>query len=323
MHLFITGGTGFFGKALLRHWATDGASELADTRFTLLSRNPSKFRSEYDHLMKGINVRIIPGDIIFPESLPQGDYTHILHAAADSTSGLSLTPLQRFDQIVSGTRNVLDLAVRCRMPRVLMISSGGVYGNIAHFHEGVPESFFGMPDPSEPQNAYSVAKGQAEHLCTLYRDAYGLDCIVARCFSFVGEDLPLNAHFAIGNFIRDVLSEQDIIIKGDGTPVRSYMDQRDLARWLTTLLLRGKSGRAYNVGSGEPISIAQLAELVAMLAPTRRPEIHTMGLESRGQAACRNFYLPNVLRAEEELGLRTQIGLRDSISHAINFLKQR
>ncbi len=284
----------------------------------MLSRDPARFREAHSNLLAGLDVHLVAGDIQHPETLPEGDYTHVLHAATDSTTGLSLTPLQRFEQIVDGTRHVLDLALRCGKPRVLMTSSGGVYGGISQFPDGVPEDFHGMPDPLEPQNAYSVAKRQAEHLCALYRDAHGLESVIARCFAFVGEDLPLDAHFAIGNFIADTLHGRDIVIQGDGTPVRSYLDQRDLARWLTTLLLRGETGRAYNVGSGEAVSIAGLAERVAARAPGRRPEIRVMKRAPQGQAAGRNFYLPDVRRAADELGLRVEFGLDEAIGHVLS-----
>jgi dTDP-glucose 4,6-dehydratase len=320
MHLFVTGGTGFFGKALLRHWSADSEPLLTGTRFTILSRDPARFLAEHGKLLAGMDVRLVAGDIQRSDTLPEADYTHVLHAATDSTTGLAITPLQRFDQIVGGTRNVLDLALRCGKPRVLLTSSGGVYGCISQFPGGVPESYTGMSDTLDPQNAYSVAKRQAEHLCALYLHEYGLQSVVARCFAFVGEDLPLGAHFAIGNFIRDALVGEDIVIQGDGTPVRSFMDQRDLACWLTTLLLRGEIGQAYNIGSGEAITIRGLAERVATLTPGRRPKIRIMNRVSEGQAARRNFYLPDVSRARDELGLRAKIGLDDAIRNVFSRL---
>lgn len=312
MHLFVTGGTGFFGKALLRYWSAGGSPELEGARFTLLSRDPARYLGAYGTLLKDLDVRLHAGDIQRPETLPDGDYTHVLHAATDSTTGLSLTPLERFNQIVDGTRNVLDLALRCGKPRVLITSSGGVYGPQPEDMDAIPESYTGMAEPLNPQNAYSVGKRMAEHLTALYHDAHGLESVVARCFAFVGPDLPLDAHFAVGNFVRDAMAGRDIVIQGDGTPLRSYLDQRDLAEWLTTLLLRGTPQSAYNVGSDEPISIGELAARIARL-PTREVRVQVLGHVTSGQAAKRNRYVPDVTRARTECGL----GVRHDLDAAL------
>lgn len=317
MHIFVTGGTGFFGKALLRHWGSGASPELAGARFTLLSRAPQRFAERHADLLAGLDVAFHQGDIQQPQSLPADpSFTHILHAATDSTLGLGLTPLARYEQIVDGTRNVLDLGRRLGVERVLLASSGGVYGAPPAGVDAVPESWNGMPDPLEPQNAYSVAKRQAEHLCALYHDAYGLKSVVARCFAFVGEDLPLDAHFAIGNFMRDALAGRDIVVQGDGSPVRSYLDQRDLARWLSVLLLRGTPQRAYNVGSDQPVAIADLARLVGRLSSPQAP-VRILGQRIEGQSAKRNVYLPDVSRVRAELGLEVTIPLEAAIAHAL------
>ena len=318
-HIFVTGGTGFFGKALLRHWAGGDESELAGARFTLLSRDPARFRAAHGTLLDGLDVRLVAGDIQRPETLPESDYTHVLHAATDSTTGLSLTPLQRFEQIVEGTRHVLNLALRCGKARVLLTSSGGVYGPQPGDLAAIPETYTGMPDPLNPANAYSVGKRMAEHLAALYHDAYGLETVVARCFAFVGQDLPLDAHFAIGNFIRDALAGTDIVIQGDGTPLRTYLDQRDMAHWLTTLLLRGTPQRAYNVGSGEAVTIADLAALVARLAGGTSA-VRVLGRTSQGQGAQRNRYVPAVNRASE-LGLEVRFDLPAAIANTLAKLR--
>jgi len=303
-HILVTGATGFFGLALLRHWQALGA---AAPRCTLLSRQPDVFlkrHPEFAHL------RWHAGDVTRPETLPHGErFTHVLHAAADSTLGPQLTPLQRYDQIVDGTRHLLDFAVAGGATRFLLTSSGGVYGPLQDT-ASVREDCLQMPDPLQPGNAYSVAKRAAEHLCALYRQAHGLETVVARCFAFVGPDLPLDVHFAIGNFIRDALTAETIVVNGDGLPLRSYMHQQDLACWLTALLERGAAGEAYNVGSPEALSVGELAHRVRdLLAPGKPVLVRAKGDPT---APTRNRYVPDVDKALA-LGLTLHWSLDDAI----------
>lgn len=320
IHIFLTGGTGFFGKALLRHWAGQEQKGQEVPRVTLLSRNPNRFETQYPDLVAHQWLQLVQGDVCNPDSLPRNRaFTHVLHAATDSTNGPQLSPLERYDQIVNGTRNVLDLTVASCASRFLLTSSGGVYGPQPPNMEQIPEDYLGMPDPLNPNNAYSVAKRCAEHLCALYQDQHGLETVVARCFAFVGPDLPLDVHFAIGNFIRDALWADEIVVHGDGTPVRSYLDQRDLARWLLALLQEGKAGEAYNVGSDQPISIADLAHLVRDLVSPGKP-VRILGQPV--DHAERNRYVPDIRKSARDLGFQPSISLEQSILDAVEGLRR-
>jgi UDP-glucuronate decarboxylase len=309
--LLLTGGTGFFGRALLRHWQSWAPEHRPWSECVVLTRNPSAFLTHYPEFAAGQGLSFHQGDILTPASLPQtGAFCAVLHAATDSTQGPSLTPLQRFEQIVQGTRNVLDWSVHHGVGRLLLTSSGGVYGPQPPHLAKLPETFLGMPDPLEASQAYGVGKRTAEHLCTLYGEAHGIDVVVARCFAFCGPDLPLDVHFAIGNFIRDALWSHEIVVRGDGTPVRSYMDQRDLANWLWALMSRAPGGRAFNVGSDHGITMVDLAHRVRDLLAPRKP-VRVMFKPSGDNG--RNLYVPDIRRAQTELGLALRISLETSI----------
>lgn len=316
--ILLTGGTGFFGKSLLRRWIDEAREGIRPPAVTVLSRAPEAFLRQYPEFAQHEWLRFHHGDILQPASLPAyTGYTHVLHGAADSTFGPKLTPLQRYVQILDGTRNMLDYAVAHRIPRFLLTSSGSVYGSQPQDMQAIPESHNGIPDLLDPQHAYSIAKRSAEHLCILYRDTYGLESVIARCFAFVGRDLPMDAHFAIGNFIRDALHAPEITVNGDGTPVRSYMDQRDLAHWLITLLLSGQAGHAYNVGSDAAITIHDLATLVRdTLAPSK--PIRIMG--EPDERSFRNRYIPSIVKARSELGLDLNYPLAESIAESVRHL---
>lgn len=315
-HIFLTGGTGFFGKALLRYWLLPGRLEFHRPLVTVLSRNPESFLVRHPELAAQKWLQFCKGDICDPSSLPKGiAFTHVIHAAADSTDGPLLSPIARFDQIVRGTQNVLQLAIESGASRFLLTSSGGTYGPQPTDMAAIPENYNGMPDPLNPANAYGVAKRQAEHLCALYGHQYGIETLVARCFAFVGEDLPRDAHFAIGNFIRDALERPEIVVNGNGSPIRSYMHQSDLANWLMALLQHGATGNAYNVGSDEAISIANLAHLVRdILAHNKRVVIKDAPL---GDNASRNRYVPDISKAKTELGLKVTVPLSKAIQLSV------
>ncbi len=310
----LTGGTGFFGRALIRIWQADEASRAPFGRVTVLSRDPHTFLDHYPNLSHLPWLRFHAGDICDPTSLPRGDgFTHVLHAAADSTLGPRLTPLVRYQQIVDGTRNLLEFAVAVGARRFLLTSSGGVYGSQPSEVGALAEDWPGSPDLCSPANAYSLGKRAAEHLCALYQDAFGIEVVIGRCFAFVGPDLPLDVHFAIGNFIRDAVTRDAIVVAGDGSPLRTYLDQDDLAHWLLALLERGRPGEVYNVGSDEVISIAELAYRVRdLLAPDKPVRI----LGQRSEAGHHSHYVPEIRKAQRELGLGVTIPLAAAILRA-------
>ena len=315
-HLLLTGGTGFFGLALMRHWQALGQDA---PRVTVLSRNPDRFKARYPDL--AALVEWIHGDVLVPATLPfDRRFTHVLHGATDSTFGPRLSPLDRYTQIVDGTKNILDLAVKTGTYRFLLTSSGGVYGPQPQDMERIPESYNGMPDPLNVVNAYGIAKRCAEHLCSLYQERHGIETIIARCFAFVGRDLPLDVHFAIGNFIRDAQISPQITVAGDGMPIRSYLDQRDLAGWLLTMLRIGKPGYAYNLGSDQAITIADLAFLVRDVACPNKP---VRILSNMRHDNGRNLYVPDVTRARETLGLEVTISLEKAIKDTVDAVRAR
>lgn len=126
-------------------------------------------------------------------------------------------------------------------------------------------------------------------------------------------------HFAIGNFIRDALNGKPIKIEGDGTPRRSYLYAADLAIWLWTILVRGKSMQAYNVGSENAISLAAAAKLVTKISGNALKVIVTHK-PNRSRAA--NLYVPSTHRARTELGLRETICLYEAIQRTIEFYRK-
>jgi dTDP-glucose 4,6-dehydratase len=311
--VFITGGTGFFGIWLLETLAWANARLKVGVRATVLSRDPKAFFRRAPHLAANSALSFVAGDVR-DFSPPTSRYTHLVHAAFDSSRAIT-NPLAAFDTLTQGTRRMLEFAAAQPVERMLFVSSGAVYGPQAANVEHVPESCLGGPDTLAPASAYAEGKRTGEFLCGIAA-SNGLPVTIARCFAFMGPGLPIDSHFAAGNFLRDAHRGGDIVVKGDGSAVRSYLYAADLAIWLWTILLRGQPGRAYNVGSDQGISVGDLARMIATRAPTL-PAVRIL-LASVGGPPER--YVPDTGRASNELGLRQLIPLPASIDRTLNWL---
>ena len=308
--IFITGGTGFYGKWLLESLVCSELRLQLGLEVIVLTRNRERFISSNPYLQNRPFLNFIEGDIrTFP--FPKGNFSHVIHAATDASEKLNKeNPLLMIDTIVEGTRRALDFAVQAGTRHFLHTSSGAVYGDITNLLEPVPESFPGGPNISQPKWAYGEGKRLAELLCCIYGERHSISVKNARCFATIGPRLPLNTHFAIGNFIADALAGRDIVVKGDGTPIRSYIDVADLTVWLWHILVFGKAGNAYNVGSEKGHTIGEIACKVRdTLVPNR--EVKILGKAIIQQLASK--YVPSTLKARNELGLALAKPLEQSI----------
>ncbi len=292
--IFLSGGTGFFGKSIL---SMRKRGFLTDTELVILSRNPQPFAGENPEFDGISGIRFIQGDIrSFP--FPEEDFDYIIHAAAPS--GTPVSPEEERSIILDGTARIIRFARQSQVQKLLFTSSGAVYGPQPPELEQIPEEF-----PCNPVTGYGKAKLEAERMCL---DS-GIFTLLPRCFTFTGPYLKKDGHFAIGNFIRNAMNGEDIVIKSDGRPVRSYLYADDLVKWLFTILQKGENGRPCNVGSDRALSLKDLAHKVADCFSSV-PAVKILGTPENTPAP---RYVPSIQRAKQELGLRVETGLTESI----------
>jgi dTDP-glucose 4,6-dehydratase len=310
--LFITGGTGFFGRWMLESFLAANHRFALNTRATVLTRDPVRFQNSCPHLANHPAITLLQGDVrTFP--FPQGEFSFVIHAAADVSAARGRDHADYFSLLAAtfdGTRRTLDFASSHGTRRFLMVSSGAVYGSQPLSLSHLPETYTGAPDPCLPQSGYGEGKRASEALCAGYSSSAGLECAVARPFAFVGPHVALDQGFAIGDFIRCALASQPIIIRGDPTTTRSYLYAADLAVWLWTILFRAAPLRPFNVGSDQAISLGALAEEVASVLC---PGLPVQMAFSPQPGAAGSRYVPATQRCTEELGLRQTVFLRDAI----------
>lgn len=315
--LFITGGTGFFGCWFLETfaWVNDRLKLAASA--VVLTRDPERLLKRAAHLANHAAIQFHQGDVR-DFRFPAGQFTHMIHAATEASATLnSQQPQEMLDTIIRGTSRCLEFGERSGVKKFLFTSSGAVYGTQPPELAHVPETFCGSPDPLSPSSAYGEGKRVGELQCVFANRSGKFETKIARCFAFVGPYMKLDRHFAIGNFILNALEGGPVIVKGDGTSLRSYLYAADLMVWLWTILFVGEPGRAYNVGSEEAVNIADLARLVAALVS---PEI---AVEIREKPSGQNpaRYVPSTRRARAELGLKPYTSLADAVSRTMQWFQ--
>ena len=306
--LFLTGGTGFFGCWLVESFLHVDRALGLNAHITVLSRDPERFLARIPHLRGQAALTLHAGDVR-DFRFPAGQFPYVLHAATEaSAKQLAEHPHQMLSTILAGTSHALDFAAQAGTRKLLLTSSGAVYGPQPATLTHVPEDFPGAPDPLLPHSVYGEGKRASELMCALAAHA-DLEVKIARCYAFLGPHLPLDAHFAAGNFLADALAGRPIAIASDGAALRSYLYASDLTTWLWTMLFRSPSLRAYNVGSEDAVSIRELAG-IAVAAVDPSIAIHVAKAATPGVLPPR--YIPATSRARQELGLHQTVSLDEA-----------
>ncbi len=321
--IFITGGTGFFGCWLLESFCWANQKLDLKAKAVVLTRDPEAFLNKAPHLAKNPSIDLYQGDIC-SFAFPADSFSYLVHSF-----GHPFNPLQKkrshanreiLEKILGGLQHTLDFSVANGIKNILFVSTGAIYGTPPVEMTNIPEDFSRGNNPADGKNAYHEIRRMAEMICAIYNDCFSLDIRTARCFAFVGPYLPLQANFAIGNFINDAMRGGPIIIKGDGSPLRSYLYTSDLAVWLWTILVKGKRNTPYNIGSENGVSILEAARLVANnFSP--RPDIQ---IQKRTiQAFAPDRYIPDTTRARSELGLSESVSLCEALKKTIQWNRNK
>jgi nucleoside-diphosphate-sugar epimerase len=308
--LLVIGGSGFFGKSILDAFSRGLLKPWDVTYVIVMARNAQRLVQEAPKLISR-NVTILSADITTTDNLPYADF--VIHAAAstDVRNYLS-SPKDEKKNIQAGTYHYCDLArIHHTNSKIVYVSSGAIYGVQPSNLGEIDESFVGDLSKMAPGKLdYAVAKQDAER-AIIDLGAAGLNVSIARCFAFVGKYLPRDQHFAIGNFINDVLNKRPIVVKATHQVYRSYMYADDLVEWLMTILDHSsKDCPTYNVGSDQEILVSDLAKELSQRyhLPAEVPLISDFKIDR---------YIPSIKKARRELNLNITTRLDDAINITI------
>jgi nucleoside-diphosphate-sugar epimerase len=314
--VLITGASGFVGSWLVGSWLWAHESLKGTGRLMLVCRNTESITKQYASSISAGHLMVHASDVRslnFPRSFKP---RLVIHAATPARESLNVNqPLEMLNIIINGQKKLLEISQEAGVERFLFLSSGAVYGSIPLSLKQVPEDYLGAPNISDPSTAYHEGKRVAELMGNICSQNGSLGFVSARLFAFLAPFLPIDEHFAAGNFIGNAIRNEDIIIKSGGGSVRSYQYGTDLATWLWALLVRGESGQSYNVGSDEGISIKGLAESICQVRGTGN-SFRVLGEDTEENVT---RYVPSTQKIMENLGLRNQVDLRKAILKTLSF----
>lgn len=305
MRVHIVGGTGFVGKALVDFAHSVGGQ--SGVEVSISSRNRP---------VPDLGVEWFQWDVM--EDSPRlPDFDGVIHAATPVSVEMNAAqPGRMYGEIVEGAMNVAKLcASQRKRPHLVYLSSGAVYGemppNTFAWREDAALNF----DPFGRGNAYALGKISAEALLSIRSIESKFPLTIARLFAFSGPHLPVDKHFAVGNFVRDAMSGGPIKVRGSGRAIRSYLDSRDMAQWLFAALDRSSAyGKIIHVGSSKGLTIGDLASEISRLSIDFLGSAAEVVVENRvSEFDGLQRYVPSTKATERLLGVSAKVNLEDSL----------
>lgn len=320
--IFATGMTGPFGYWLISAFEHLRTSAGVRIRLDLLSRDPSAFLARNPRLLQHDWLQVAAGDVR-TFSIPSNPYSHVITAAATTASETfhGQTPGLKFSTVVNGTQQVLNSLNPSHDYRVLLVSSGSTCGtSLLAPQQKIPEAWPEAP-PLVSGAVLGHAKRAAEVAALCHAEENPRHSVsILRCFSFSGPAMPLNLHYAIGNFVEAAVTGRSIVVRSNGSAVRSYMHMGDMTAWLLQALAIAPAGQVLNLGSEVALSVLELAEVVKRVSGIRAP-IEVLGdKEGSPSTSAAPYYVPSTAVTRAHLKVDEWTPIEESIRRWISFL---
>ena len=312
--VLVTGGSGFVGRWLIMALLHAAQRLRIEPQIASINRTTTAWQVP---LAENRQLNVINSDVTNSIAV-DNRFDYVFHCATPASSLLNETNPSEMKRVIEiGAENVIEYLAGSST-RVVNVSSGAVYGVQPSDVGCLDDEWFGDARYVLPNSAYHHAKVAAERrFNTAHRDS-ALDVVHARLFAFVAPFLPLNRHFAAGNFLKDALAGEPVMITGDGRTIRTYMYGTDLVVWLFAAAVRGVSGSAYNIGSPYEITIEELATRISQISGSGAG-VRNLGEPDLAQSAHR--YVPCTTRTENALGVHLEIGLDTAIDRTLRWLR--
>jgi dTDP-glucose 4,6-dehydratase len=304
----VTGGAGFVGSWLCERLLADG-HEVWAVDSLVTGR-----RDNVAHLLDDPCFHLVVTDVCDPFDVP-GDVETVFHLASPASPVHYLRlPVETLMVGSRGTGNALDLAER-KGARFLMASTSEVYGDPLEHPQR--ESYWGNVNPVGPRSVYDEAKRFSEALTTAYRDARGVDTVIARIFNTYGPRMADRDGRVVPTFVHQALAGEPLTVAGDGSQTRSLCFVEDTVDGLLRLAASGVPGPV-NIGNDRELTVLQIAELVRELTGSDSP-VELVDLPTDDPKMRR----PDITLAEQALGWRPRTPVREGLSRTVQWMAEQ
>lgn len=305
--VLVTGGAGFIGSHLCERLLEDGCDVLCVDNFYTGTRHNVR------HLLSNPRFELARHDVCFPLYVEVDKIYNL--ACPASPIHYQFDPVQTTKTSVHGAINMLGLAKRVKA-KILQASTSEVYGDPT-IHPQI-EDYWGNVNPIGPRSCYDEGKRCAETLFFDYYRQHRLRIKVARIFNTYGPRMHRNDGRVVSNFIVQALQNKDITIYGDGSQTRSFCYVDDLVDGLIRLM-KSEDGIVGPINLGNPaeFTIQELAVIIIDLTGSASRIVHrSLPADDPKQRQ------PNIRKAEELLGWRPTVQLRDGLTRTIAYFEQ-
>lgn len=296
----VTGGCGFIGSNIAQVLAKKNDVVVIDNLLT-------GHRSNLD----GIECKFIEGSVNDTEKLREAllGVDYVLHQAALPSVPLSVEdPMPSNLNNIEGTLNVLMMARKCNVKKVVLASSTAVYGDS-------PAQPKVETMPADPQSPYAVTKLAGEEYCRVFWKNYRLPTTVLRYFNVFGPRQDPNSHYAavVPKFIQLAREGKKLNVYGDGEQTRDFIYVLDVVQAnLRAAVDTGSSGEVFNIARAERISLNNLAKMI-LDQLGKRSQIEYLP-ERAGDI---RHSLADISKAKAMLGFRPEFSIEQGIALTI------
>ena len=320
--VLITGATGLICSTvidvILRYNDTNKDSVI---RILAAGRSTEKMSDRFGEIINRPDFQFVYFDASKPDINISEKADYIIHGASNaSPNKIVEEPVETMLSNVLGMKCLLDYARKSNTKRVLFVSSSEVYGKKDN-DEPYKEGEYGYIDLLNSRNSYSLSKCATETLCVSYYDEYGVESVIVRPGHIYGPTASPDDNRVSSAWAYQAAKGEDIIMKSDGSQIRSYVYSLDCASAIIKVLMIGKNCSAYNISN--PNSIISIKDMGAILAEAGGVNVE-MVLPSEKEKKSFNPMKNSSLEASKlmDLDWRGCFTANDGLNHTVSILKE-